>query len=139
MSTRWSPTPCTTAWSCWRGGSTVASGDRHSKTEKATPKRKKDARKKGQVARSPEIGAWFSLFVITLLLPAGFGLAERRILSVQASAADVMAHPSVPGALAVLGQGMESALFIVLPLAGLIAVIGLLASLAQVGFVFSAK
>jgi flagellar biosynthetic protein FlhB len=117
----------------------MAAGDRHSKTEKPTPKRKKDARKKGQVARSPEIGGWFSLLVVTMVLPVAFGAAERRIVALEAQGAIVMARPSIPGALGVLGTGLADALFIILPLAGTIAVIGLIASIAQVGFVFSAK
>jgi flagellar biosynthesis protein FlhB len=117
----------------------MAAGDRHSKTEKPTPKKKKDSRKKGQVARSPEIGGWFSLLVLTLVMPAAFGYAEQRILEVQALAAQVMAHPTIPGALGVLGTGLENAFLIILPLAGSVAVIGVLASVAQVGFVLSAK
>jgi len=117
----------------------MAAGDRHSKTEKPTPKRKKDARKKGQVARSPEIGGWLSLLVVTLVLPVAFGAAEQRILSLEAQVAQVMARPSVPGALGVLARGLEDVMLIVLPLAGTIAVVGLVASISQVGFVFSAK
>ncbi len=116
-----------------------SSGDRHSKTEKPTPKRKKDARDKGQVARSPEIAGWASLLVVIMILPAAFGYAESRILAVQAMADQVMAHPSVPGALGVIGHGLENAFLIILPFAGLIALIGMMASVAQVGLVFSGQ
>ena len=102
----------------------MPAGDRHSKTEKPTPKKKKDARKKGQVARSPEIGGWLSLLVLTMVLPTAFGYAESKILAVQAMAAQVMAHPTIPGALTVLSKGLENAVLIILPFAGIIAVIG---------------
>jgi flagellar biosynthetic protein FlhB len=117
----------------------MSSGDRHSKTEKPTPKRKKDARKKGQVARSPEIGAWLSLLAITLILPFAFGQAERRMIDLWTAASEVMSHPSIPGALAVLGDGMKAAALIVLPFAGIALVIGVLCSVAQVGFTFSTQ
>src|SRR5580698_11254770 len=117
----------------------MSAGDRHSKTEKPTAKKKKDARKKGQVARSPEIGGWFSLLILTFVMPAAFGYAESKILAVQTMAAQVMAHPTIPGALTVLTKGLEEAILIILPFAGIIAVIGTLASVAQVGFTLSAK
>ena len=44
--------------------------DKSQKTEKPTPKHKRDARKDGRVARSAEIGSWFSLGVVVLALPA---------------------------------------------------------------------
>jgi flagellar biosynthetic protein FlhB len=117
----------------------MPAGDRHSKTEKPTAKKKKDSRKKGQVARSPDIGGWFSLLILTFVLPAAFGYAESKVLAIQALANQVMAHPTIPGALTVLSKGLENAFLIILPFAGIIAIIGLLASVAQVGFVFSAK
>ena len=39
------------------------------KTEKATPRRRKEARREGRFPRSPDIGAWLSLLVIAALLP----------------------------------------------------------------------
>src|SRR5580704_13887587 len=106
----------------------MPAGDRHSKTEKPTPKKKKDSRKKGQVARSPDIGGWFSLLILTMVMPAAFGYAESRVLAVQALANQVMAHPTIPGALTVLSKGLENAFIIILPFAGIIAIIGVLAS-----------
>ncbi len=39
------------------------------KTEKATPKKRKESRKEGQVARTPELGAWSALLLFTMALP----------------------------------------------------------------------
>lgn len=41
--------------------------DKDTKTEEATPKRLSDARKKGQVSKSPDLNASVSLFVFTML------------------------------------------------------------------------
>ncbi len=117
----------------------MAAADRRDKTEKPTAKRKKDSRKKGQVARSPEVGGWLSLLIATSAMPAVFGAAERRVLGVEQQAAVVMAKPTVPGALALLGAGLGDAMAIALPIAAVIALLGVAASLAQVGFVFSGK
>jgi flagellar biosynthetic protein FlhB len=117
----------------------VAAGDRHSKTEKPTPKRKKDARQKGQVARSPEIAGWLSLLVVAMALPVAFGAAERRMLALETQVTRVMSHPTVGGALGVLGHGMETAALMVMPFAGIALVVGVIASVSQVGLTLSAK
>ena len=39
------------------------------KTEKATPKKRKESRKEGQVARTAELGGWISLLLVTMALP----------------------------------------------------------------------
>ena len=43
------------------------------KTEKATPKRRKEARKEGQVARTPELGGWATMLLLGLALPTLLG------------------------------------------------------------------
>ena len=43
-------------------------GDRSQKTEKPTPRRLKEARERGQIARSPEIVAWTTLLIGALLI-----------------------------------------------------------------------
>ncbi len=40
------------------------------KTEKPTPKKLRDARKKGQIARSPDLVGWVALFVATFVIPS---------------------------------------------------------------------
>jgi flagellar biosynthetic protein FlhB len=114
-------------------------GDKHEKTEKPTAKKKKDARKKGQVARSAELGGWFSLLLATALFPTVFGAAERRLIALETQVAAVMANPTVEGALHILGVGFADAVIIALPIAALAAIIGAAASVAQVGLVFSGK
>ena len=74
----------------------MATADRSQKTEKPTPKRKREAREKGQVARSPDLTAWIAMLVTSQMLKitvahgaktfttmferhgAGRGVARRR-------------------------------------------------------------
>ena len=49
--------------------------DSSSKTEKPTPKRKREAAKQGQVSRAPDIAAWAGLLALTFFLPGVFVLA----------------------------------------------------------------
>ena len=91
------------------------------------------------MARSPEIGGWLSLLIVTMALPVAFGSAERRILDLMTLVTTVMSHPTEAGALNVLGRGMADAFLIVLPIAGVIALVAFIASVAQVGLHFSGK
>jgi flagellar biosynthetic protein FlhB len=113
--------------------------DKHAKTEPATPKRKKEARDRGQVARSPDVSGWASVLVGTFLLPWMFGQAERRVLGVVGQGTNVMAHPTPQGAFAVLSGGLRSVVYVILPIAGIFAVLAIVANLAQVGRSFSFK
>ncbi|MGH8981789.1 MAG: EscU/YscU/HrcU family type III secretion system export apparatus switch protein [Acidimicrobiales bacterium] len=114
-------------------------GDKYARTEKPTPKRKKDARERGQVARSPEVGGWLSMLVASMLFPWLFSLARTRVLSVTASAVDVMRHPTVPGALSVLDGGLVQFFEFAALVGGVFVAIGVAASIAQVGNAASFK
>jgi flagellar biosynthetic protein FlhB len=109
-------------------------GDKHSKTEKPTPKHKKEARRKGQVAKSPELVGWITLIAGSMVLPLYFHSAEDRILSLTTAVIGVAGDPTEPGALAVLGTGLSDMMIIVLPILVMMMVIGVAANVAQVGF-----
>ena len=53
--------------------------DKSQRTEKATPKHRKEMREEGNVARSTELSGWASLLVAVSLLPWLGGLAANRI------------------------------------------------------------
>lgn len=113
--------------------------DKHAKTEPATPKRKKEARDRGQVARSPDVSGWASVLAGTFLLPWMFGQAEKRVLGVVGQGANVMAHPTPQGAFAVLSGGLRSVVYVIVPIAGIFAVLAIVTNVAQVGRSFSFK
>jgi flagellar biosynthetic protein FlhB len=106
------------------------------KTEKATPKKREDARKKGQVAKSADInGAAILLGGLIALSAAGPKAMEQMKLAM-VQVLQLMAHPDVVdrrgvGTLfAMVGQHVGLA---VLPIVGTCMVCGLVASAAQVG------
>ncbi|MCL6094630.1 MAG: EscU/YscU/HrcU family type III secretion system export apparatus switch protein [Actinobacteria bacterium] len=111
--------------------------DNSQKTEPPTPKRRKDARRKGQVARSQELGAFFGLLVATMLLPAFFNAAASRLEILTAQAFGIVQRPSVGAAVALLRQGMLDVAALALPLAGALMAIGLILAVAQVRIAFS--
>lgn len=111
----------------------MASGDKHQRTEKPTPKRKNEARKRGSVARSPDIAGWSAVFVGSSLVPWFFGNARTSVLAVMSAAMNVASHPTVPGALVVFTSGLRAALMTVLPFAAILAALGIATNLMQIG------
>jgi flagellar biosynthesis protein FlhB len=114
-------------------------GDR---TEKATPKRREEARRRGQVARSQEIGSALVLLTgVSLLLMAGGHLS--RVLGRNAVYLFGQAHvlrPDDPGGLQVLlGGNLQVMATALAPLLLAVLLAGLAAGVAQVGFHVSAE
>jgi flagellar biosynthetic protein FlhB len=108
------------------------------RTEKATPKHRKRAREKGQVARSPDLGG--SLVLIAGLL--ALSVTGPRIASAGAATFREMlgdiSHPARATSAAGLTELMHSALstiaLTVAPVAGTCMLAGVLGGVAQVGF-----
>lgn len=113
------------------------SSDKHSKTEKPTPKKKKEARKKGQIAKSPEITAWGSVLIATYLVPVTFSQASDRMRDLFKTVSVGIAQPEPAVAMKVLGQGFTAAMLSIAPLAIGLMLFGLVGNVAQTGFAFS--
>ncbi|MGD0882047.1 MAG: EscU/YscU/HrcU family type III secretion system export apparatus switch protein [Acidimicrobiales bacterium] len=109
------------------------------KTEKATPKHRKDMREEGKVALSKELGSWLSLLLVASTLPALGGAAASRITSFMELVFQAMTHPSTAGATGVLSSGLGTFALAAIPIVGLCTVIGVAAAFAQVGFRFTPK
>ncbi len=110
----------------------MAEEDKDSKTEMPTPQKIEDARKKGQVAFSREVGSVVIVFGGALaFLAFGRSLASG-VIELTEIAYNRIAQPNAP-----LGDlVMDLALLVGIPLAGLMVFLGLLlfaASFAQVG------
>jgi flagellar biosynthesis protein FlhB len=109
------------------------------KTEKATPKRKKEARKEGQVARTPELGAWSTMLLASLALPA---MVKGELTALQELMHDALTsieHPTVDRALELLRDGGTHVFKTLVILGAIIMVIGVGAALAQGGFFLATK
>ena len=112
----------------------MANDDR---TEKPTPKRRKEARRKGQIPKSPDVSAWLILLASSLLIPALFKSADKKVVVLFAQATTVMTNPSPAGALAVLEKGLSDTVTLILPTVAAFAAIGIFANVAQTGLVLS--
>jgi flagellar biosynthetic protein FlhB len=89
--------------------------DKHSKTEKPTARRKKEARRDGTVARTPEVVTWIVVYAGTYLMQhtfeATYALEQRLWFQI----ANNMAHPSLSTDGAIIRVGGEGALLALAP------------------------
>ena len=109
------------------------------KTEAPTPKRKKEGREKGQVARTPELTAWTGLLVATYMLKSAGGNAVAASQWVTTRMTDLIETPDITQGVSFLGEATLKFGMVVAPLCLALMVVGVAGSFAQVGFVPSTK
>lgn len=113
--------------------------DKSQKTEKPTPKRKKEARQQGQIAKSPDVAGWVIIVGATYLVPTTASRVADSMQEVMRRFADIAVQPDARQAAEALGVGLTGSLTALMPLLGFSAALGVVTTLAQVGFVFSGK
>jgi flagellar biosynthetic protein FlhB len=115
--------------------------DKHSKTEEASPKRLRDSRKKGQVAKSGDLNSSVSFLAFAILL-TGLGQYlfsnsfEMMRATLRAGPGDTL---SAGNAGSILMQSALRFFVIFLPFGLVAVVVGIVTNLAQVGFLFTAE
>jgi flagellar biosynthetic protein FlhB len=109
------------------------------KTEKPTPKRRKENRKQGQVARTPEIGAWSALVLVASFLPTLLGRELTELQEVMARCFSAGGHASTSLAMRLLGDGLWHAMIAVLVLGSGVAIVGVVGAISQGGFYVATK
>lgn len=111
------------------------------RSEPATPKRRREAREEGKVARSQEVNSAFVLLAgLGLLGIAGpFMLMRLMSLTRRLLGASNTLELRSDLMLTYFAQGIPQVLMILAPVAGAIMLVGLAVNFAQVGFVFSWK
>jgi len=113
--------------------------DKSQKTEAPTPKRKREARERGQIAKTPELSTWASVLAVTVLLQLTVAEGGKRMQELMASTMKVVANPDEGTALKLLGEALKSAAIILIPLVAGISIIAIGTNLAQVGLKPSMK
>ena len=109
------------------------------KTEQPTAKKKREARRDGNLARSTEVVAWSQMLAAGVLLPASYSLGTRSLRQVMHQVAILVSRPDPDAALHLLGTAVTGGLLATAPLALGMVVIGLVGNFAQTGFAFSGK
>src|ERR1700760_4681703 len=111
-------------------------GDR---TEKATPRRRRAARRDGQIGNTPELGSWLSLLAASFVLPmVGSSLMADASWTLLRTGS-IIPNPdsATPGSITTTAFGR--AVYAVLPFALLILGIGVFSVVVQGGFWFAPK
>ena len=115
------------------------SKDSGDKTEKPTPKKLRDARKKGDVPKSKEVTSTLGLMAWLMVLVLGGGFAARRVSNLAGDAFAAASDPS-PQAMLEVGQAAGGTLVLLVAIAVTpVIALSLLTEFAQVGPVFAAE
>lgn len=112
-------------------------GKRDDKTEAATPKKKQDSRRKGQVAKSQDLTPWATMLASTYAIPATIAAGTAVTARAFESLRTISEQSDPAAAVAVLGSSLQGALFAVLPLLGVCLGVAVVTHFAQIGFVMS--
>lgn len=107
--------------------------DGQDRTEKATPKRMKEARRKGRLSHSQDLSAWLGIGAAALVLPAvltaGANAGREQFMLLR----DVIANPDPEVTVTALGDGLGSILTTLAPLAGVVVLAAIAATAVQGG------
>ncbi|MCL2541357.1 MAG: EscU/YscU/HrcU family type III secretion system export apparatus switch protein [Nocardioidaceae bacterium] len=109
------------------------------KTEKPTAKRKKQARKDGQVPRTPELGGWLGMLLVAMAAGPLIRGEQGRLQQMLTMHLNAIQDPSVPLALQLLDHDVRHLLVVLVVMGSGILLVSLLASIAQGGFYLSPK
>lgn len=114
-------------------------GKHSDKTEAPTQKRRRDSRREGQVARSPDLVSWILILVATSLMPGLIGGVGNQVRALVREIANISAQPSTAALPPLVGRSMLVLVTTMAPTLLGCAAIALLGNLAQVGFIFTGK
>ncbi len=107
--------------------------DGQDRTEKATPKRMKELRRKGSLQRSQDVSAWLGVGAGALMLPAVLSnattAARHQVAAIQAT----IAAPDAEATPTLLGDALWSVVTTLGPLLGVVVVTAVLAAVGQGG------
>lgn len=113
--------------------------DKHSKTEAPTPKKLRDAKKKGQVAKSNELSPAVTLiiFAMAAVFMGQFLIENATTFLRKSLTLDFAMNINSASARLIIGERIMDFLVIMLPYFAIAVVFGIAINLAQVGFIFT--
>jgi flagellar biosynthetic protein FlhB len=109
------------------------------KTEKATPKKKRDTRQKGQVAKSQDVVDWAMVLTGMMVVPSLVRHMADDFAHSLFQIRRVTADPSGGIAVEALGEALRHGLLVVLPLLLVAVITSVVASVGQSGLLLTGK
>lgn len=110
---------------------------RDGKTEAPTPKKKEDAKKKGTVAKSSDLGPWLTALIATYGLPWVVASVGRGLVETMTSLGDLADHPDPTVVPQVLGVALRTGFLASLPFLLALMVLAVVTTMGQTGLVLS--
>ncbi|MEZ5321041.1 MAG: EscU/YscU/HrcU family type III secretion system export apparatus switch protein [Microthrixaceae bacterium] len=117
----------------------MSAGDKHSKTEAPTPKRKRDARKEGQVVRSEDLVTWTSVLVATSAMPMLVGRTSEVVRTGLRMTFLLAREPDERLLTTMVGRTFTAAFGAMLPVVLIMFAIAVAGNVAQVGLLLTGK
>jgi flagellar biosynthetic protein FlhB len=109
------------------------------KTEKATPKKLKQSRKEGQVARTQDLGAWSAVLMMAMTMRWLTSRGMQQIHDLLVTTLAMTASPDTRDMFTVLRMGARIAFLLSLTMGVMVLVVGVVAAIAQGGLFFATK
>ncbi|MGB7979744.1 MAG: EscU/YscU/HrcU family type III secretion system export apparatus switch protein [Candidatus Nanopelagicales bacterium] len=109
------------------------------KTEKPTDKRRKEARKEGQVPRTPDLGGWAALLVFAMTIQPIVGYEWRALSELLVKALRMTENPQTSAALDLMREALVHVLTVLLVLGSAVMLVGVASALSQGGFYLATK
>ncbi|HUW78781.1 MAG TPA: EscU/YscU/HrcU family type III secretion system export apparatus switch protein [Candidatus Nanopelagicaceae bacterium] len=113
--------------------------DKSGKSEKPTARKLRDARREGQIAKSPEVGGWGGLLAASFVLPHLFSATKTAVQDLLGQVPATVSDPDPQKALALLATGLRTMAFALAPFLLTLLVSGVAATASQGGIRLSAK
>ena len=107
------------------------------RTEAPTQKKKREARKKGTVARSADLVTWIQVYIATYAVAATFKLTAHTLRDTMSGVARLTTKPSTVGAVHLLGQASFGGVLAIAPLAGVLLLTAVVVNFGQTGMAVS--
>ena len=107
------------------------------KTEQPTPKKLRDARKKGQVAKSKEVPSAAVLLSVFAVLWGGWGFYAENLKELITMPAEVYHLPFEEALARVFGAASIKLMILSLPVVGMALFMAMAGNFFQVGFLFA--
>lgn len=111
----------------------MAGNDSGQRTEKPTPKRLREARRRGQIPRSPDLVGWVTLLVATFVLPTVMRSVHGRIVDYLAVAREAIAAGQPEQAMNEAGPAIGMVGLVFFPLLVLLMVVTIVGLVVQGG------
>lgn len=115
----------------------MASGEERS--EAPTPKKLKEARKEGRVARTQDLGAWLGMMVCTVLIPIVIRSGTERMRRLVVRVGSIIENPDPAAAMAMMAQGLRDFVIVSAPLVLGLLLVGVATTAAQGGVHIATK